>query len=85
MPQKPRPTDTAKVKAADPLCCEISSSEPAPLATLAVGLHKTATPSLTLLSLPGVNADIRITPVAKESPPANQVSSLNTLYCVFLI
>jgi len=85
MPQKPGHTDAAKVKAADPLCCEISSSEPAPLATVAVNVQKTATPPLPLVNLAAANADILITPVAKESPPANPVSSLNTLYCVFLI
>lgn len=85
MPQKPPPTDTAKVKAADPLCCEISSSEPVPLAAVVVNLNETPTPDLTMVNLPAVKADILMTPVAKESPPANPLSSLNALYCVFLI
>lgn len=85
MPEKPAHTSAAKVKAADPLCCEISSSEPAPLATVDVSLYKTAALPLTLVNLPAVKADILMTPVAKESPPSNPVSSLNTLFCVFLI
>lgn len=85
MPQKPAHPNPVKASASDPGCCEISSSEPTPPATVAVNLHKAPAPDLTPVNVPVVNAELSTAPVAKESPPLHPVASLNTLYCVFLI
>jgi len=85
MPEKPAHPSPVKERVSDPGCCEISSSEPAPLATVAVSFQNTTTPDLTPVSLAAATAERVAGPVPKESPPFHAASSLNTLYCVFLI
>jgi len=85
MGHQPAPHHSKAVQAADTACCEITSSEPMPLAVAAAGPQAPAHGTLTPLArLPHVERPVAPS-LPEASPPRRASSSLTTLYCTFLI
>lgn len=86
MPHERSKSKPVKAESADPDCCELTSSEPAPWVTLAKGSETFRTLFVVPVTPDRVGVERVTVPVAVNfSPPRPQASSLHTLNCVFLI
>ena len=85
MPHPASPADPVTAVPGAPDCCAISSSEPTPSPAVAKGAEASRVPVLAAAAGLALHTETQaLTFLASVSPPRT-VSSLQTLYCVFLL
>lgn len=86
MPDQKQKASPVNAQAADLACCEISSPVPAPRVTVVKGTESTRPAVVVPATAERTGVEVATAPALVHfTPPRGIDSSLNVLYCVFLL